>query len=71
MVRAWKSSPVFGSVKPTASNSANRPFASARPRNSPVTDASTPMTRDSSSTTRRICRREAPIVRKVANSRVR
>ena len=70
-VRPCRSSPLFGSVKPSDSNSWNSPLASARPRNSPITDASTPITTDSISTDRRICRREAPIVRSVANSRVR
>ena len=39
-VRVSRSSPLFGSVKPTRSNSANSPFASARPLKSPTTEAS-------------------------------
>ena len=63
--------PLFGSVKPTASNSANSPFASPKPARSPTSDASTPTTRASIRIVIRICRREAPTVRRVANSRVR
>ena len=37
----------------------------------PTTEAITPMTNASTSTALMICRREAPIVRMVANSRVR
>ena len=47
------------------------PFAIASPRKSPTTDASSPVTRPSTVTTHRICRRFAPTVRSVANSRVR
>ena len=36
-----------------------------------MSDASSPMTSDSRMTEPRTCRREAPIVRSVANSRVR
>ena len=63
--------PLFGSVKPTASKSAKRPFASPSPRKSPTTDARTPITSASSMTERSTCRRDAPSVRSVANSRVR
>ncbi len=71
IVRGLSSSPLFGSVNPIASNRAKSPFARARPRKSPVTEASTPMTVDSTSTLRRTWRRDAPRVRSVANSRVR
>ena len=70
-VRACRLSPWFGSVKPTASNSENRPFARPSPMKRPLTEASTPITVASISTIRRICRRDAPIVLSVANSRVR
>ena len=33
IVRVWNTSPLFGSVKPTASNSLNSPVAIASPRN--------------------------------------
>ena len=42
--------PLFGSVKPTASKSVNRPFASARPTKRPTTDARTPITSASNDT---------------------
>ena len=71
IVRASKMSPWFGSVKPTASNSLNRPLARARPRKRPVTDATEPRTSDSTTIAVSTCRREPPSVRTVANSRVR
>ena len=64
-------SPLFGSVKPTRSKSQNNAFASPTPTASPTSDASTPMTSASIRTDTRICRRDPPIVRTVANSRVR
>ena len=42
-VRVSKVNPLFGSVKPTASKSANRPFASASPAKSPITAARIPI----------------------------
>ena len=39
----WKRRPLFGSVKPTASNRANRPLASPRPSNSPTIEATSPI----------------------------
>lgn len=71
IVRVRNTSPLFGSVKPTASKSLNNPVAIANPRNSPTTDATKPVTNASSTTVPRSCRREAPSVRRVANSRVR
>ena len=62
---------MFGSVKPTASKSANRPEASSRPRNRPITDATTPTTSASTKIELMTWRRDAPSVRSVANSRVR
>ena len=66
IVRPW-----LGSVKPTASNSEKRPLARPSPTKRPVTEASTPITVASISTLRSTWRRDAPIVRSVANSRVR
>ena len=63
--------PLFGSVKPTASNSQKRALASPTPTASPTSDASTPTTSASIRTDVRIWRRDAPTVRIVANSRVR
>ena len=71
IVRVSSRSPWFGSVKPTASKSLKRPFASARPEIRPTIDASVPTTRASITIERSTCRREAPSVRIVANSRVR
>ena len=71
IVRVSNRSPWFGSVKPTASNSQNSPFASASPRNRPTTDAIAPITSASSTTDQRTWRRDAPSVRSVASSRVR
>ena len=42
--------PLFGSVNPTASKSANRPFARPSPRKSPTIDARMPITSASSTT---------------------
>ena len=53
------------------SNSDESPCASATPSTRPTSEAITPSTSDSKSTDRSTCRREAPIVRSVANSRVR
>ena len=47
------------------------PLAMPNPSNSPIAEASRPITRPSSFTERRTCLREAPSVRRVANSRVR
>ena len=71
IVRVSSRSPWFGSVKPTASKSLKRPFASARPETRPTIDASVPTTSASITIERSTCRREAPSVRIVANSRVR
>ena len=70
-VRVAKTRPLFGSVKPTASNSLKSPFASPRPRKSPTSDARTPTTSDSRKIDVSTCRRLAPSVLSVANSRVR
>jgi hypothetical protein len=46
-------------------------LARPKPAKSPSTEASSPITRPSITTERMTCRREAPRVRRVANSRVR
>ena len=63
--------PLFGSVKPTRSKSQKSPLASPTPRTRPTSEARMPTTSASIRIEVRICRREAPIVRAVANSRVR
>ena len=49
-MRVSRRIPLFGSVKPTASKSEKRPFASPSPRKSPTIEASTPITSASSTT---------------------
>jgi hypothetical protein len=71
IVRVRSSVPLFGSDNPTALNSANSPFARKIPTTRPTIEASTPTMNDSARTERSTCRREAPSVRSVANSRVR
>ena len=71
IVRVWKRSPVFGRVKPIRSKSQKRTLASPSPRKSPITDAMIPTVSDSTMIEVSTCRRDAPIVRNVANSRVR
>ena len=71
IVRVSNVRPLFGSVKPTTSKSLKRPLPRARPRKRPTTDATRPITSASRMTERSTCRLEAPIVRRVANSRVR
>ncbi len=71
IVRVAKTVSETGSPRPSARKRASSPFASARPRNRPTTEAMKPMTNASSRTDRSTCRREAPSVRSVANSRVR
>ena len=56
---------------PSACSSALNPSANATPSPSPTSEATRPSARDSSSTDRSTCRREAPSVRRVANSRAR
>ena len=63
--------PAFGSCVPLAENSDSRPFASPSPATRPISDASTPITSPSTTTEPSTWLREAPIVRNVANSRVR
>ncbi len=58
-------------MKPTASKSLKRSFASPSPEKSPITEERTPTTSASSTIDQSTCRREPPSVRIVANSRVR
>ena len=60
-----------GRSRSSASNSASSPYARPTPRKKPTIDAIRPITSASRSTARRICFRDAPIVRSVASSRVR
>jgi hypothetical protein len=71
IVRVANTVPATGRSRFSARNSASRPFASPSPRKSPTTDARKPITSASRSTERSTCRRDAPSVRSVANSRVR
>ena len=70
-VREATTVPVFGSSTPMAANSAVMPWAMPRPSTSPRTEATMPTTRPSTTTERMTWRREAPSVRRVANSRER
>ena len=70
-VRSANTRSADGSSTPSARNSPSIPSASNTPSPRPTSDARSPMTRDSRITEPRICRRDAPIVRSVANSRVR
>ncbi len=71
IVRVAKMVLPCGRSMPNDVKSASRPFASPRPRKSPITDATTPITNPSMITERRTCRRVAPRVRSVPNSRAR
>ena len=71
IVRVANTVPFCGRSTPNDLKSASSPFASARPRKSPTTDASRPTTSDSARTDTSTCRRDAPIVRSIASSRVR
>ena len=71
IVRVAKTVSVWGRSRLSATNSSFRPTARPRPANSPITDASRPMTSASTITEPSTWRRDAPIVRSVANSRVR
>ncbi len=70
-VRMCRTSPLFGSVKPTASNSLKRPTPSPRPTAIPTAEAKLPIASASMTIERRTWRRVAPSVRRVASSRVR
>ena len=60
-----------GRSTPSALNRASMPLAIPNPRKRPIVEATRPMTSPSSLTERSTCLREAPSVRRVANSRVR
>ena len=64
-------SPVAGRPNPIAPNSLLSPQAKTIPSPMPMIEATEPMMNASPTTVPRICRREAPIVRSIANSRVR
>jgi hypothetical protein len=70
-VRPEKTSPVSGSAAPAAANSLVSPFAMPRPAASPISDATVATTSISTKIDSSTWRRSAPIVRSVANSRVR
>ena len=70
-VRGCSTSPLFGSVKPTASKSLNRPVPSASPTRIPAIEARIPIASASTKIEPSTCLREAPSVRRVASSRVR
>ena len=70
-MRVAKTMSVFGSVKPTTSKSQKSPFASAEAQEQPDHRGDDPDVSASTITDQSTCRREAPTVRMVANSRVR
>ena len=71
IVRVAKTVSVCGRSRLSAMKSSFRPTASPSPANSPMIDASRPITNASTITEVSTCRRDAPTVRSVANSRVR
>jgi hypothetical protein len=71
IVRPAKTVVPVGRLIPIAWKSAFRPFASSRPRKSPTTEPTSPITSASMITDQSTWRRDAPIVRSVANSRMR
>ena len=70
-VRVANTVPAVGRSIPIATKSALSNLASPSPRNRPTTEPKMPMMRASTITDVRTWRRDAPIVRSVANSRVR
>jgi hypothetical protein len=71
IVRAAMTVPPSGRSTPSALNRTSMPLATPNPTSRPIVDATRPITRPSSRTERSTCLREAPSVRRVANSRVR
>jgi hypothetical protein len=71
IVRVANTVSAWGRSRSSASKSRFRAQASPRPPNSPITDAMIPIVSASRMTEPSTCRREAPTVRSVANSRVR
>ena len=63
--------PPAGSANPNASNSAFKPWASAKPRPRPTAEATTPTTIDSPASDQNTWRRSAPIARSSADDRWR
>ena len=63
--------PPAGSANPNASNSAFRPWASAKPRPRPAAEATTPTTIDSPASDQNTWRRSAPIALSSADDRCR
>ena len=70
-VRVAKTVALFGRSMPIADMSLSRPTARPKPRKRPATAASAPTTSASPSTEAITWRRDAPIVRSVASSRIR
>jgi hypothetical protein len=70
-VRPSSTSEVVGRSIPNASNSALRPRATTKPPAIPISEPMRPIATASTSTVLRICRREAPSVRSIPNSRTR
>ena len=71
IVRVAKTRPPLGRSIPIAFISSLSPTASASPRKRPATEAISPTTTASSTTDVKTWRRDAPIVRSVASSRMR
>ena len=71
IVRVAKTVSVCGRSRFSALKSAFSPTASPRPANRPTIEAPRPITSASRITDRSTCRRDAPSVRSVANSRIR
>ena len=67
----WTLIPASGRPKPTALKSAPSSFANPTPARMPSTEAMSPTITASPSTVVSICRRMAPMVRSIANSRMR
>ena len=70
-VRVARIVPARGRSIPKVTSSAFNALARARPRKRPTTDPRSPITKASTTTAHSTCRRDAPSVRSVANSRIR
>ena len=70
-MRVAKTVSACGSSRLSARKSSLSPTARPRPQKRPTIEAANPITSASTITDPRICRRDAPIIRSVANSRVR
>ncbi len=71
IVRPAITSAVLGRSKPISPSRPASSGASPIPANRPSTEPASPISSASSTTACRICRRDAPIVRSIPNSRVR